>query len=294
MTELLGAKFDLVELKRSVSMLSHVGIRHDPITPESVKAWVNQFEGEQEIRLAWLLLRNLIFRTNPQLESSLRQALKSAVTHFLDVENIKNVSWRDALKKDYKDLDFYCGPPVVNSFTPPGKSGELITRMINRHYDIDKWYPKDITIFENKDRYLIVDDGTYTGEQLTGFLQSWGVDYSSGKVAIVVGLAHTVALEELRKLFPRVRIFYGELLTENNSLDFLSKKWMEDGLWFNDHKSPRDVYMDIYNRVGPFTKSGPEGFGSLGLLVAYEHGIPDDSVQLLWDRSEKWKPLIVR
>lgn len=38
----------------------------------------------------------------------------------------------------------------------------------------------------------------------------------------------------------------------------------------------------------------PFGFGNLGCMIAYEHGIPDDSLQLLWDESETWKPLFER
>lgn len=38
----------------------------------------------------------------------------------------------------------------------------------------------------------------------------------------------------------------------------------------------------------------PLGYGNLGCLIAYDHGIPDDSLQLLWDKSESWNPLVAR
>lgn len=288
-------QFDQLSLERSVRSLCKVGIRRSPLTLERVKAWVNQFDGDVEKCLAWLILRHLIYRTGPQLESSLRQAIKKAATHFLRLSTAsKDADWREALAGNIQGLKFYCGPPTVSEYTLPGKSGEVITRLVNRKYKIDKWYPSNVTTLDPDDRFLVVDDGAYTGQQLIEFLDSWQYNYSDCKVAIVVGIAHQRAVDALRERYPTVPLFFGELLTEKNSLQCLSDRWIADRQWPHTESTPRDVYLDICFRKGQFSKPLSEGFGSLGLIVGFEHGIPDDSLQLIWDKSLNWTPLIER
>ena len=286
-------KFDQLALERAVRSLCKVGIRRAPLSLERAKAWINQFDGESGKSLAWLILRHLVYRTGPQLESSLRQALKDAATYFLRSSAVgQDADWREALAGELQGFTFYCGPPTVDGFMTPGKSGEVVTRVVSRNYGIAKYYPHDARNLDHDDRYLIVDDGTYTGQQLISFLEHWRDNYSDGKVAIVVGLAHQQAVKALSERFPTVPLFFGELLTEKNSLQWLSNQWMADGQWLHSGCTPHDTYLDMCQRKGLFTAA--EGFGSLGLMIAFEHGIPDDSLRLLWDKSATWVPLIER
>ncbi|MFN4329298.1 MAG: hypothetical protein ACK4FF_10515 [Limnobacter sp.] len=288
------SQFDQLALEKAVRSLNKTGVRRSPLTLERVRAWVNQFELEEEKSLAWLILRHLVYRTGPQLESSLRQALKNAATHFLMTSpNFSEANWKDLLAGKISALKVFCGPPV-GEYTPPGKSGEVITRAVNRAYGVNKWYPQDARTLQDDERYLIVDDGAYTGEQLIRFLEGWRDSYLDGKVAIVVGLAHQKAVEALKHRYPEVPLFAGEILTEKNGLSHISDRWIQDKQWPYSESTPLSVYHSIYSRKGAFTTYAPDGFGSLGLMVAFEHGIPDDSLQLLWDKSASWTPLLER
>ena len=290
----VALEFDQLALERAVRALCKVGVRSSPLSLERVKAWVNQFDSEAERTLAWLILRHLVYRTAHQLGSSMRQALKQAALHFLDSAGLmQDQIWHDALAGKVAGLSFYCGPPTGAWFTKPGKSGEVVTRWVNRNYQVEKFYPNDITQLSPNERYLVVDDGAYTGQQLIEFLENWRDDYSDGRVSIVVGLAHERAIESVQGRFPHVRVFCGEMLTEKNSLRWLSSRWIADGQWPYPG-TPIDTYLDLCQRRGPFERGAPEGFGSLGLMVAFEHGIPDDSLQLLWDHSGQWSPLMER
>lgn len=287
-------RFDPLAFERAVLSLCKVGIRRSPLSLERIKAWIKQFETPKEKSLALLILRHLVYRTGEQLESSLRQALKDAATHFLrSIDADASAHWRDALAGRVSDLSFYCGPPTVDGITRPGKSGEVVTRIVNRNYGVEKYYPHDVTKLSPDERYLVVDDGVYTGEQLCSFLETWRRDYFDGQVAIVVGLAHSRTIDTLRNRFPSVPVFYGELMTEKNSLQWLSAQWVADGQWAHPETTPREVYADICHRRGVLSTSN-EGFGSLGLMVAFEHGVPDDSLHLLWNKSANWTPLIER
>ena len=287
--------FDQLGVERVVHALSRSNVRN-PLSVERIKVWVKQFQSDEEKTLAWLILRNLIFRTNEQLLSSMRQALKQAALHFLDqVGQRETVAWTDALK-GAAGLDFYCGPPslVQYGMGQPGKSGDVIARAINQRFGINKQFPSGITVLGEKERFIVVDDGTYTGTQLATFLRNWEQDYSSSRVAIAVGMAHQTACDNLRAEFPGVPLFHGELLTPETCFTALSQKWIDTNQWKYD-KAPLEVYAEVHKRAQPF-KEGNEGhgYGDIGALVAFSHGVPDDSIQLLWGVSETWKPLVER
>lgn len=287
--------FDQLGVERVVHALSRLNVR-SPLSVERIKVWVKQFQSEEEKTLAWLILRNLIFRTNDQLLSSMRQALKQAALHFLDqVGQRETVAWTDALR-GAAGLDFYCGPPslVQYGMGQPGKSGDVIARAINQRFGINKQFPSGITVLGEKERFIVVDDGTYTGTQLATFLRNWEQDFSSSRVAIAVGVAHQTACDNLRTEFPGVPLFHGELLTPESCFTALSQKWIDTKQWKYD-KAPLAVYAEVHKRAQPF-KEGNEGqgYGDIGALVVFSHGVPDDSIQLLWGISETWKPLVER
>lgn len=287
--------FDQLSVERAVHALSRSSVR-SPLTVERVKVWVKQFVSNEEKTLAWLILRNLIFRNSEQMLSSMRQALKQAVLHFLEKTGQREtVAWTTALN-GAAGLDFYCGPPsiVLYGSTKPGKSGDLIVRAINQRYGITKLFPSDVTVLRENERFIVVDDGTYTGTQLANFLMHWDQDYSSGRIAIAVGMAHQAACDHLLAQYPQVPLFYGELLTPETCFASLAQKWIETQQWEYD-KSPFEVYDEVHKRAQPFKEgNGGNGFGDIGALVAFSHGVPDDSIQLLWGSSENWKPLVER
>jgi hypothetical protein len=287
-------KFDSLTLQREVLSLCKVGFRRDPLNSERVKAWVRQFEGEREKALAWLILRHMVYRTTPQLQSSIRQALKQAALYFLrEAKGHATSEWKSALEGKNTTLRFRCGPPAFQNPDSRGKSGDIVTRLINREYGVEKWSVDAVDVLESDERYLLVDDGAYTGMQLFNFLSSWKAASKPQQIAIVVAVAHRSAIDVLAKNFPEVRLFFGELLTEKNCLHSLSDQWINAGQWPYT-ESPRKVYLELCERSGPFKEHLPEGFGKLGVMVGFEHGVPDDSLLLLWGRSPKWAPLIER
>jgi hypothetical protein len=107
-------------------------------------------------------------------------------------------------------------------------------------------------------------------------------------------MAHTTACKVLNEQFPTVPLFYGELLAPEMCFESLCQKWVATEQWRHE-KSPLATYAEIHKRNQPFERgNGPNGYGEVGALVAFEHGVPDDSIQLLWDTSPTWQPLVDR
>lgn len=288
--------YDQLLLERTVKGLSNLGIRQSPLTWEKAKRWAKQFEDGPEKALAWLILRFLVFRTTDQLESSIRQALKAAAFHFgRQIDLPEETNWRSILDGSIGELSFFCSPPTLNTFGLPGKSGELIARLVNRVFKINKSYAYDFSVFQENERLLIIDDGTFTGEQLGGFLDNYlPASQSPDKIAIIVAIAHEHAIFELTKRHPKVGVFCGETLSEIHCFEKIAYSWVQNRLWPYSEVSPLDIYKALCERHKLLNGSSALGFGSLGIMVGYEHGIPDDSLNLLWGKSETWAPLIER
>lgn len=284
---------DKTSLLATIKGLCSTGIRR-PLTMELTKAWLKQFTSDEEQFLGLLIIRHLIYRTSDQIDSSLKQALKAAAHHFVP-PNFRsgNVNWRQVLNGQVGQLKFSYGPPKQNS-SRPGKSGELISRQLNScdpSVTFNLKYCQDIEKLEDNQRYLIVDDGTFTGDQLTEYLKNECKHLAdSSRCAIIVALAHSDAITTLDKVFPNIPLFYGERLTKSECFEMVCKNWVEDEIW-EYKKEPFELYLEICTRA-KFLDKYPLGYGNLGCLVAYEHGIPDNTLQLLWGKSKNWNPLI--
>jgi hypothetical protein len=285
---------DEIKLKQAVKLLCSTGVRR-PLQFERVKTWLNQFGAGPEQALGLLILRHLIYRTHDQIESTLAQALRHTAMHFVqDEQNRQKHHWHDILTGS-TGLSFSFGPPRHDS-TSPGKSGEVIIRLLKNKLKIPSRlisYPEVSQLGVNE-RFILVDDGTFTGEQLSNYINvfsSWF--HTPGQTGIVVSIAHQKALDNLRNIYPHIPVFYGEKITELDGLEALSQAWIESGRWTYENVTPIEVYRDVAQNKAKFS-AAPLGYASLGLMVAYEHGVPDDSLQLLWDESPTWMPLFDR
>lgn len=287
---------DEISLLKIIKYLCTTKIRN-PITFEQIKIWLKQFKQGPERILALLILRNLIYRTSGQLDSSLKQALKSAATSFIPQGLIRgNVDWRDVLNGSVAGLDFYYGPPK-HEFSLPGKSGEIISRRLKFCDPMNKFklsYPSQFSALKPEERYLLIDDWTFTGQQLIEFIGANGQFLIQGtQGGIVVGLAHEYAIKSLADAYPNVPLFCGEKITSQECFEAMSKNWIDDGVWPYLDVTPLNLYMEIVGRA-KFDNDSPLGYGNLGCMVACEYGVPDNSLQLLWDRSASWNPLFER
>lgn len=292
----INSHADDIYLQKVNKYLCTTKIRH-PMTVEQTKAWLKQFSTGPERTLALLILRYLIYRTVSQLDSSFKQALKAAATSFIPPGFMReDIDWRDVLNGKVAGLDFYYGPPK-QEFSRPGKSGEIVSRQLKFCDLSSKFkleYPDQFTALKPNERYLLIDDGSFTGEQLICFIRTSGQFLLQGNQSgIVVGLAHESAIKALADAYPTIPLFCGEKITHQGCFEAVSKNWIEDGLWTYTGITPLNQYLEIVDKA-KFADKLPLGYGNWGCMVAYEHGVPDNSLQLLWDRSARWNPLFVR
>lgn len=248
---------DDVNLKKIIKLLCTTKIRQ-PLNFEQTKAWLKQFDQGPELTVALLILRFLIYRTSDQLASSLKQALKLATRNFTEQSCLSETyDWREILNGTSEELVFYFGP-AKHEFTAPGKSGEIIARLLKSCIGLDSSklsYPDQFTKLASKERYFLVDDGIYTGHQLNEFIHLHGSFMTScSQTGIVVAIAHDTGISLFKNNYPNIPIFYGEKITSKNCFETISKEWIDDGIWPYTEITPLEQYFEIVKNKAKFEK----------------------------------------
>jgi hypothetical protein len=288
---------EALKLKKIINQLCSVNIR-SPLKESDCTRWLNQFQGPEEQLLGLLILRYMIYRSNDQLISCFKKSLKTAVSHFCKKRNIKipGSNWLDILSNKHSDINFIIGPSK-SDFSNPGRSGEVITQLLRKTFsDVEVAYPSDcLTTLKSNEVFLLVDDAMFTSTQIKPIVDQYvnlAPSIQSGaNFALVLGMSHAKGSQELRNTYSQIPIFCGEDLTEDTCFEKLSESWVKENRWPGDKSQPLDVYSEIIKRA-EFKDNNPLGFGSLGALVAFERHIPDNALQILWDRSDHWNKLI--
>lgn len=290
---------NLYQIKKDVKSLCDLGF-WDRIPHENIKIWLKQFEGDDEILLAHLILRNLIYRNERQMFQLMSQALRRAINHFSLEEDRCRFGWHQLLQDDHSGKKIMAGPVNFNQYGTgmPGKSGEIITSLIKPYFNRSNLNYPDL--YEHglsaNEGFFIVDDAILSGNQIGDIISQ---RYSklmldeNSSAALVVGLAHEDAISYLKTKLPNLRIFYGEIILKQQSFTSLSDIWIQQKFWVNDNIHPLELLIEISNRA-KFNKPYYLGHNNQAMLLAYSYGTPDNSLQILHDTSEIWSPLVRR
>lgn len=290
---------NLYQIKKDIKSLCDIGF-WDKIPHENIRIWLKQFEGDDEILLAHLILRNLIYRNERQMFQLMSQALRRAINYFSLEEDRYRFGWHQLLQDGLSGKKFFAGPVNFNQYGTgkPGKSGEIITSLIKPYFNKSNLNYPDL--YEDNlsanEVFFIVDDATLSGNQIGEIISQ---RYSklmldeNSSAALVVGLAHEEAISHLKAKLPNLKIFYGEIILKEQSFTSLCEHWIRQKIWENDSIHPKDVLINISNRAN-FSTPYHLGHNNQAMLLAYSYGTPDNSLQILHDTSDIWSPLVRR
>lgn len=288
---------EALKLKKIINQLSSTNIR-SPLKESDCSRWLKQFKNAEEQLLGLLILRYMIYRSNEQLISSFRKSLKSAVSHFCKLRNIQipNTNWLNILGNKHSEINFLIGPSK-SEHSSPGRSGEVITQLLRKTLPgVQVAYPTDcVSSLKSNEVFLLVDDAIFTSTQIKPIIEQ-NINLApsirdGSNFAVVLGMSHSTGVQELKDAYQNIQIFCGEYLTEEACFEKLAQSWINENRWPKEKTHPLDVYAQIIKRA-KFQQNSPLGFGSLGTMVAFERHIPDNSLQILWDKSEHWNKLI--
>jgi hypothetical protein len=233
-----------------------------------VLQWIEQFD-DADLECGVKVLANIKYYSAPQIRQMLRTLVRLAYQrlggiprnriYFVPVGRAGGGA--NIVARALEDV--------------PGVSRNQIKHML----ELDKLQPDDVG------GIVFLDDFSGTGNTLVTWWETveMMIRPKNARFVVAVLVLNHSALDKIQKFTEH--LVGADHLTENdNSLSTLS------AMFTDPEKETLLAYCGK-------TKSSPEylrGFGDCGLLVAFRHGCPNDSLPILWHRSGAWLSLFRR
>ncbi len=261
------------------------------ITPEYVRAWLNQFQGAENQRLAFKILCGIRFYSADKIRQKLREA-HGIVT--------RQIVWeRKARQPKRRDL-------IVSALGGLAHSGAEYAR---RYADENQIYPENVVgldelsdlVNKRADELkgiVFVDDFIGTGETLAKTFET--LSPSTVSVLRTEGvLVWLLVVTGFRKGVLRVEesiaaqdlpvsIHICDPLDEGDMLFSDKSKVFSDPM---ERARAKDMAYECGVAVLP---DAPFGYGDCQAAVVFESKIPNNCLPILWRATKTWKPLFKR
>lgn len=262
MTRIETERFD--DIEHAVSTFGdHEGVGH-----ARVVRWMNQFDEDHWV-LAGSLLRATKYYGASNIRAMTRELCLGIVKQF---QNVKR-----------SEIAFV-------SIGEPGSSSEIIIRSLRgvkaanrsrklRMADLANVNPDEVSVI------VFIDDFSGTGNQL----REWW-DTVEMLVAPIGAIVVVALLVMNYKAQGKIESFADECVW----VHFLEKRFdvlSDENEEFTD--SDQDVIRNYCKRTG-CRDALLNGKGDCGLLVAFKHGCPNNSLPILWWDNNQWLPLFKR
>lgn len=265
------------------------------------QAWINNFEvGDREV--AALLLNRFTFVESNSTDLMIGSAIDSLVDGLPKAPRAPTV---EMLKSS---LDEAILVPVTGENPNPTDSGNYICRRVRALLGVpeERIVSADVAIdYACRGRALVfLDDFIGSGDQ---FRKTWFRSYrgrnfhsayeETGFIAAYVAAVATAAgLTQLRNFAPTVAVSVAHSLSDRHSLAGVESADRTEYLRivellqkYAPRLTPKDNYIAENEDWKKF------GYKSLGLMLAFEHSVPDSTLPIFWSEgTEGWIPLIKR
>jgi len=264
-----------------------------------VRRWLRQFDDDNRIEIAFLLLKRLADK-GYQTEGSQTRTL-TRIEELIESRRLEvgGQAWRIVRgRKDNLCLTF------VDSDT---KSGAAITREVGkrirpgktaRHTDVRGW----LANHQTQDPLIVVlDDLSCTGSTIVKGLEkleasvgpdAYGRLLSEGRVSCYLAYAFPEAVDRIRGKYPTLEVIANRVFgDEVRALSPEAAIFDSD----DDRSFAQDMLLQIGRELNP---QNPLGWGDQGALLLFHNTIPNNTLPVFWSngrvREKAWHPLFPR
>ena len=265
--------------------------------------WLSNFVTDEDQYLAARLLDGLMFRSRAMIHSSIDQLLQCILPGQLrNWGAYGHSSIEDFLSSLAAGDSSYPVRFVAIEHTyaneEPGKSGSVLIRHFRQHAQIAKSLtcrPEAIASLPETAKVLVfVDDLVGSGKQFGKFAKYHKLAEQTGvrKLIYCPLIAYQGGLETIARDHAWLTLSPVEVV--NSKHCFYCPQTGNSILWAADEEN---LVEDVRSHVNDLaTANGIPAATkfSLDLLVGFEHSTPNNTIPLLWARSDKWHPLFNR
>ena len=276
--------------------------------PEPVvrpEAWLNNFSGVDEQLLATILLDNLIFYSDRAADRLLRAAYTT-----LEDGILSGAIQVDRSPGDFVDAMIFA--PVEGEEPRPTDSGKALCRKLRNINSIDDTRfvtPRDaVGAAASGTPIVLVDDFLGSGQQL---IRTWKRHYCTTDpmsleqayrtrqypIMCLALVATQTAISHIASEAPPIVVHATHVIDASYSVAALSAPVLSPPL--ADFQGQLKRLLEKYAPslvLEPFLQSGEPrlfGFHSLGLMMAFEHGVPDSTLPIIRaEGAANWARLV--
>ena len=265
---------------------------------QRLRTWLRGFTTPAEKYLAAHVLDSLVYRSDQQTRAVITQLFHRTIPELLrlaavELQNDLIASLQGQAEPEIRLV------PVIRDEDPPTKSGPEVCRIIKRALHLNaEWFiwPWQVEESLKKGTKIIIflDDMLGTGNQFVKFLSRTPEvkrPIPPAKATFIYAplAAHNSGLQSVRENAPWIYVNGAEVLDVGTNVFAAPDNVLIDG---------KNTGLGLRNFYNAFARDRllkkPFGYGSLGLTYAFEHGTPNDSLPILWQRTPKFEPLLER
>jgi hypothetical protein len=271
------------------------------IDEETLDCWLANFRTDEERYFAACMLARLIFRSKSMIDSSIDQLLHCMLPTYLRQKGLYPYddidSFLDSIQQD-DSAHFIRFVGVDGSKQhDTGKSGVVVIR----HYKRKARIPKSLTtrpdaldqLPEHVRCVVFLDDMLGTGKQFETFSKTHAL---AGKSDVHIVYCPLVAFQDglgnLSKKCPWLTVLPIETLDERHQ--FFRESTQTAGLWAVDEVNTVVDARAFYDRLAKKRGIPQTTRHGLDLLLGFEDSTPNNSLSVLWARSDDWANLLTR
>jgi hypothetical protein len=259
------------------------------IGTEEVRAWLDQFGSNVDQRLMFTLVQHVRIYSEDELRSKLRDA-HGIVSRGL----VERRAHRQMKRSDI----------LVSYLDGPGKSGAHLARLYVDENGLYKENMIELADLEaglsrdNVQAIVFVDDFVGTGDSATNYLEKLWKEFgetlsaNNRKMFFVsiagFGAAVDRVARKVEQLQMQISIHVCDALGDDkHCFSHSSQLFACD----NDRVAATDI---AYRKGVALCKQAPMGYGDCQALVVFSHNCPNNTLPILWDKSQQWNPLFRR
>lgn len=259
------------------------------ITPDDVRAWLEQFENVREKRLMYELLRGVEFFSAARIRESFRNAYSMAIR-----------SATSDLGGEIEGREF-----LVSFLGPFGKSGAFYARLFadeNRIYNAKVVERTELISrmgsAQSPRVVIFVDDFVGTGDQARDFFGNLDREFGDhfrrdggrGYLLVIAGVQGSIkgVVSFLRDRNMNISVH------ACNPLGPEDKAFSESRSLFSSKNDRLHAKAIAENYGRELVSDAPLGYGDCELLVVFDQKCPNNSLPILWSDNGGWKPLFPR
>jgi hypothetical protein len=261
------------------------------VTPDEVRAWLEQFGGPQEQRLMFKILKHVRFVTSEQYYRAFAQFAADVQKQLITFRAPKSRKWRDIIVS-YLDGPGKSGAGLARKFADAASI--LTEKVVERgrmRVELDRGDPVRAIIFVDD----IIGSGGTAVDGVTAFWDECGKEIKKrGSYVYFLALLATHrgrdrVLELVETLYPgkflvRTLQIYGE---EKRLFSNDSEPYPDPG----EREKARELAAKFGERLEP---NWPLGFEDGQLAVVFEASCPNNTIPILRKRKGDWPALFPR